>query len=120
MEVSHLTEIRLKNVKQSAISDYLLHCNCTINFGYFSILATDTGFDIMTHDSYFLIPVEVFVNHILAENTCFMNHIKGTEHKVMLLKLANKNQIIQQHHYFRNIFINSFQHHPFLYQAKVL
>ena len=31
----------LKNVKQSAISDHLLHCNCAINFDDLSILATD-------------------------------------------------------------------------------
>ena len=38
---SNLTGKRLKNVKQSAISDHLLQCNCAINFDDFSILATD-------------------------------------------------------------------------------
>ena len=41
MGISNLTEKRLKNVKQSAISDHLLQCNCAINFDDFSILATD-------------------------------------------------------------------------------
>ena len=39
--ISNLTEKHLKNVKQSAISDHLLQCNCTINFDDHSILATD-------------------------------------------------------------------------------
>ena len=33
-----------------------------------------SGFDLMTHDSYFTILVEVFTNHILAEKTYFTNH----------------------------------------------
>ena len=41
MGISNLTGKRLKNVKQSAISDHLLQCNCAINFDDFSILATD-------------------------------------------------------------------------------
>ena len=41
MGISNLTGKRLKSVKQSAISDYLLQCNCAINFDDFSILATD-------------------------------------------------------------------------------
>ena len=39
--ISNLTGKRLKNVKQSAISDHLLQCNWAINFDDFSILATD-------------------------------------------------------------------------------
>ena len=41
MGISNLTGKRLKNVKQSAISDHLLQCNCAINFDDFSILARD-------------------------------------------------------------------------------
>ena len=33
-----------------------------------------SGFDLTTHDSYFMIQVEDFTNHILAENVNFMNH----------------------------------------------
>ena len=43
MGISNLTGKHLKNVKQSAISDHLLQCNCTINFDDFSILATDSN-----------------------------------------------------------------------------
>ena len=50
----------------------------------------------MTHDSYFTILVEVFMNHMLAESTYFTNHIEWTEHKIMAIKYANKNKIIQQ------------------------
>ena len=39
MGISNLTGKRLKNVKQSAISDHLLQCNCMINFDNFDILA---------------------------------------------------------------------------------
>ena len=31
MEILHLTNKRLKNVKQSAISDHLMTCDCNIN-----------------------------------------------------------------------------------------
>ena len=41
MGMSNLTGKRLKNVKQSAISDHLWHCNCAINFDNFSTVATD-------------------------------------------------------------------------------
>ena len=41
--ISNLTGKRLKNVKQSAISDHLLQCNCTINFDHFDILAAESN-----------------------------------------------------------------------------
>ena len=43
MGISNLTGTRLKNVKQSAISDHLLECSCTINFGHFDILAAESN-----------------------------------------------------------------------------
>ena len=43
MGISNLTEKRVKNVKQSAISDDLLQCDCSINFGDFDILASETN-----------------------------------------------------------------------------
>ena len=33
------------------------------------------GFDVTILDSHFGIPVKVFMNQILAENTYFMNHV---------------------------------------------
>ena len=48
----------------------------------------------MIHDLYFTIPVEVFMNHILAENTSFKNHAEWTEHKIIAFKPENKYQII--------------------------
>ena len=48
-----------------------------------------------------------------------MNHIEETEHKVMVLKPANKYQIIRQSHTFKNILIDNVHHHPFLCRAKV-
>ena len=43
MGISNLKGKCLKNVKQSAISDHLLQCNCAINFDDFSILAMDSN-----------------------------------------------------------------------------
>ena len=43
MGISHLTNKRLKNVKQSANSDHLLTCNCNINFDGFTILSNDSN-----------------------------------------------------------------------------
>ena len=41
MGVSNLTGKRLKNIKDSAVSDHLLQCNCNIDLGHFNILATE-------------------------------------------------------------------------------
>ena len=38
------------------------------------------------------------MNHILAKNKYFTNHIEWPEHKITILKLANKYQITQQCH----------------------
>ena len=43
MRVSNLTEKRLENVKDSAVSDHLLQCNCTIDFDHLDTLATDVS-----------------------------------------------------------------------------
>ena len=52
-----------------------------------SSVGESSGFDLMTFDLYSAIVIELFTNHILAENTCFTNHIEWTGHKVMVLKL---------------------------------
>ena len=43
MGISNLTGKRLKCVKQSAVSDHLLECNCSIDFDHLDILASDTS-----------------------------------------------------------------------------
>ena len=49
MGISNLTGKRLKCVKQSAVSDHLLECNCSIDFHFsfptdhFDILASDAN-----------------------------------------------------------------------------
>ena len=43
MGISNLTGKRLKCVKQSAVSDHLLECNCSIDFDHFDILASDVN-----------------------------------------------------------------------------
>ena len=43
MGISSLTGKRLKSVKQSAVSDHLLECNCSIDFDYFDVLASDAN-----------------------------------------------------------------------------
>ena len=39
MGISHFTGRGLKSVKQSAVYDYLLECNCSTVFDHFDILA---------------------------------------------------------------------------------
>ena len=41
MGISNLTGKCLNCVKQSAVSDYLLECNCWIDFDHFDILASN-------------------------------------------------------------------------------
>ena len=43
MAISNLTEKRVKNFKESAISGHLLQCGCFINFNYFDKLTSDTN-----------------------------------------------------------------------------
>ena len=52
MDVSNLTGKRLKNIKDSVVSDHLLQCNCTIDFDHFDILATDVSkFNLLVKES---------------------------------------------------------------------
>ena len=43
MSISDLTGKRFRNVKESAVSDHLLQCDCTFDFDHFDILASDTN-----------------------------------------------------------------------------
>ena len=43
MGISSLTRKRVKNVKESAICDHLLQCDCAIDFDHFDILDSDTN-----------------------------------------------------------------------------
>ena len=43
MGISHLTNKRLKNVEQSAISDHVLTWECNIKFHDFTILSKDSN-----------------------------------------------------------------------------
>ena len=43
MGISHLKTKRLKIVKQSAISDHVLTCDCNININNFTILSKDSN-----------------------------------------------------------------------------
>ena len=43
MGISNLIGKHLKCVKQSAVSGHLLECNCSIDFDYFYILASDAN-----------------------------------------------------------------------------
>ena len=43
MGISNLTGKCLKCVKQSAVSDHLLECNCSIDFDHFDILACNAN-----------------------------------------------------------------------------
>ena len=50
----------------------------------------------------------IFHDSILAENKNFMNHLGWTEHKIMVLKPANKSKIIGQCHNFLKDFYQWF------------
>ena len=78
------------------------------------------GFDLTIRDPYFSILIDVFTNHIVGENLYFSNHMKWTEQKIMGFKPANKYRIIQRFLFLKNILIDDFQHHPFLYWANFL
>ena len=43
MDVPNLSGKHLKSIKQSAASDCLLECSCSIDFYHFNILATDAN-----------------------------------------------------------------------------
>ena len=81
---------------------------------------TFSRFDLTTRDSYFLILVEVFTNHILAENPYFTNHIEFLEYTIMVLKPANKYHVFWQCLNFESIIHDDFQYHSFLYGVKFL
>ena len=52
MGVSNLTGKRLKNIKDSAVSDHLLQSNCTIDFDHFDLLVTDVSkFNLLLKES---------------------------------------------------------------------
>ena len=52
MGISNLTGKRLKNIKDSAVSDHLLQCSCAIDFDHFDILATDVSkFNLLVKES---------------------------------------------------------------------
>ena len=43
MGIFNLTEMQVKNMKESAVSDHHLQCDCIISFGNFDVLACDTN-----------------------------------------------------------------------------
>ena len=43
MGVSNPTGKQLKYMKDLAVSDHLLQCNCTVDFDHFDILATEVS-----------------------------------------------------------------------------
>ena len=63
MGISNLTGKRVKNVKESAVSDQLLQCDCTIDFEHFDILAFDTNnFRLLIKESLVITRNKPFLN----------------------------------------------------------
>ena len=53
MGISDLTGKHLKNIKQSAMSDHLLQCNCMINFDNFDVLPAESNkFKLLLRESF--------------------------------------------------------------------
>ena len=66
MEISNSTGKRLKNFVQSAISDHLLQCNCTINFNDFDILVAESNkFKLFQRESLFIKPDKPILNRTI-------------------------------------------------------
>ena len=63
MGISHLTNKRLKNVKQLAISYHLLTCDCNINFNDFTILSKDfNNINLLTKESLLIVRDKTILN----------------------------------------------------------
>ena len=64
MGISNLTSKRVKNVKESMVSDHLLQCNCTIEFDHFDVLASDTNsFRLLIKESFLIKCDKPVLNH---------------------------------------------------------
>ena len=63
MGISNSTEKRVRNVKQSAFSDHLLQCDCSINFDDFDILASESdNFRLLIKQSLLIMRVKPVLN----------------------------------------------------------
>ena len=70
MGISNLTGKRLKNVKQSAIFDHLLQCNCMINFDHFDILAAESNkFKLLLRESLLIKRDKPILNRTINRTT---------------------------------------------------
>ena len=64
MGISNLTGKRVKNVKESAVSDHLLQCDCAIDLDHFNILASDTNsFRLLIKESLLIKREKPVLNH---------------------------------------------------------
>ena len=64
MGISNLTGKRVKHVKESAVSEHVLQCDCTIAFGNFDILASDTNsFRLLIKESLLIKRDKPVLNH---------------------------------------------------------
>ena len=62
--ISNLTGKRVENVKESAVSDHLLQCDCAIDFDHFNILASDTNsFRLLIKESLLIKREKPVLNH---------------------------------------------------------
>ena len=67
MGVSNLTRKRLKNIKDSAVSDHLLQYNCSTDFDHFNILATDVSkFNLSLKESLLINDFVFQINFLLS------------------------------------------------------
>ena len=70
MGVSNLTGKRLKNIKDLAVSQHLLQCNCTIDFDHFDTLATDVNkFNLLVKESLLIKRYNPVLNHGVLNRT---------------------------------------------------
>ena len=80
MGISNLPGKHVKNVKESAVSDHLLQCDCANDFDHFDILASDTNcFRLLIKESLLIRCDKPVLNHTvrsfplkLFDSTCIL------------------------------------------------
>ena len=66
MGICNLTEKRVKNMKESAVSEHRLQCDCIISFEDFDVLASDTNnYKLLITESLLIKQDKLILNHTI-------------------------------------------------------
>ena len=84
MGISKLTGKRLKYIKQSAVSDHLLECNCLIDFLHFDIVASNANkFRLPIKESLLVKRDQLQLNKIIKPFDRFVDRFHPCRHAVV-------------------------------------